>query len=190
MLPHRHTVIDSHSREIQHSADLRSMGDGKCHELLTLGMLQDESWRLVSSDVPRVEQIVIYYVSNLRADCTAESLTEFITNNSKAVTPADPAAVHNCSMHCTESGKLSARLTIDANAPAPVTSPNFWPRPQQARPWEFHNRTHSNSCPASQYTTSRSVPGKKSLVLCIRFKFGQVQHTLLEKFDFNHQDSN
>ena len=75
------------------------------------------------------------YVGNLSAKCTESSLKQFVQERSQAAKLEVP--VYNCSMHVSETGRTSARLSVNASHLSPVTSANFWPRPLYCRPWRF-----------------------------------------------------
>ena len=70
-------------------------------------------------------------------------MTEFTQQRSVAV--AKSVKVHECSMHTTEDGKVSARLTLDATGLETVTAANFWPRPLYARAWRHQKRPQGDS---------------------------------------------
>ena len=104
--------------------------------------IADESWKLVSKEPHQTRKAVVY-VGNLHADCTEERVTEFTQQRSVAV--AKSVKVHECSMHTTEDGKVSARLTLDATGLETVTAANFWPRPLYARAWRHRKRPQGDS---------------------------------------------
>ena len=57
--------------------------------------------------------------------------------------------------------KVSARLMVEASALSLVISPNFWPRPLYARPWQFKDRDRQHQNAASQDNLGSST-GKHS----------------------------
>ena len=115
-----------------------------------LQVIADDSWKMVSSEPPRAKKAVLY-VGNLGDQCTEERLREFVQHRAAAVgTSAD---VHDCSMHESATGKISARLTVDAATVSTITAANFWPRPLYARQWRFKESSgarHDNSSPPAK----------------------------------------
>eukprot|EP00117_Sycon_ciliatum_P012231 scpid83950/ scgid2699/ len=113
--------------------------------------INDDSWQLVAAAPPRRRRAVVF-VGNLSSTCTMEGLTEFVHRRSVAAT-GNIIDVHSCNVHTAASGKVSARVTIDAACLATVTSANFWPRPLYCRTWKFNppkkssgnDKAHSSS---------------------------------------------
>ena len=73
------------------------------------------------------------------AECTEEKLMAFVEGRAKTIRNAAPK-VFNAKIYTTksESGCLSARLTVAESDRALLQARNFWPRPIYARPWHFH----------------------------------------------------
>ena len=115
--------------------------DGRSKAILDV--IADDSWQLVSAEPPRPKKAMLY-VGNLSESCTEESLAAFVKQRSAKA--GAETTVHDCSMHRAENGKVSARLMVEASALLLVVSPNFWPRPLYARPWQFKDRDqHQNA---------------------------------------------
>ena len=98
----------------------------------------DDSWTLVGARKPGPKRSVLY-IGNLNAECTEEKLMAFVEGRTKTIGNAAPK-VFNAKIYTTnsESGCLSARLTVAESDRALLQARNFWPRPIYARPWNFH----------------------------------------------------
>ena len=115
---------------------------------------------LVSSEPPKNKRAVVY-VGNIATDSTESHFRQFI--RSEFLGASIP--VHTCSVWLSESGRASARVTIDATSFSTVTAPNFWPRPLYCRPWRFSETSPEGStssrCHSSRNSTSASVLTKQ-----------------------------
>ena len=98
--------------------------------------ITDDSWKLVSAGPPKTKRSVAY-VGNISPDCTENRLKQFIMDRSEQAMSGSSIPVHTCSVHVGESGRVSARVTVDATSMPIVTAPNFWPGPLYCRPWCF-----------------------------------------------------
>lgn len=126
------------------SASVGQQFDHRRPNKLTAMTAADDGWQLVSAAPPRTRRSVVY-VGNLSTTCTAESLQQFIGRRCQSLGLGD-ICVHNCSMHTAkESGRVSARLTVDASRLTSVTDTNFWPRPVYCRSWKFSDTTKGHT---------------------------------------------
>ena len=118
---------------------------------LKLEPITDDTWKLVSNEPHRVKKAVIY-VGNLNSHSSEESAVKKFTEQLSAAVNK-PVKVHQCSIHTTEDGKVSARLMIDATDLEIATAPNFWPRPLYARVWRHRERPKGNTLSGSHSDT-------------------------------------
>ena len=147
---------------------------------LKLEPITDDTWKLVSNEPHRVKKAVIY-VGNLNSHSSEESVKEFTEQRSAAVNK--PVKVHQCSIHTTEDGKVSARLMIDATDLEIATAPNFWPRPLYARVWRHRERPKGDTLSGSHSDTLSDAPKGDTLS-------GSHSDALSESSDTQAQSSN
>ena len=129
-------------------------------------VIEDDSWKLVSSERPKNKRAVVY-VGNIATDSTESHFRQFIETRSEFLGASIP--VHTCSVWLSESGRASARVTIDATSLSTVTAPNFWPRPVYCRPWRFLETSSEGS------TSSRSHSSRNSTSASVLTKQQQQQ---------------
>ena len=122
---------------------------------LKLEPITDDTWKLVSNEPHRVKKAVIY-VGNWNSHSSEESVKEFTEQRSAAVNK--PVKVHQCSIHTTKDGKVSARLMIDATDLEIATAPNLWPRPLYARVWRHRERPKGDTLSGSHSDTLSDAP--------------------------------
>ena len=79
-------------------------------------VIEDDSWKLVSSEPPKNKRAVVY-VGNIATDSTESHFRQFIKTRSEFLGASIP--VHTCSVWLSESGRASARVTIDATSLSP-----------------------------------------------------------------------
>ena len=127
--------------DVQHAGQRNLELEDDDNEPQTLDIIADDSWQLVAQEPPRAKKTVIF-VGNLGTNCSEESIKTFVKRRAEAV--GSTASVHNSSIHTTQTGKVSARICIDATDLSLVTTPDFWPRPLYARPWEYRDRPKPN----------------------------------------------
>ena len=134
------SVAPSSKRQPVPPASTRSSTSGKSKTSIDLNPMasDDDSWTLVGARKPGPKRSVLY-IGNLNAECTEEKLMAFVEGRAKTIGNAAPK-VFNAKIYTTksESGCLSARLTVAESDRALLQARNFWPRPIYARPWNFH----------------------------------------------------
>ena len=85
-------------------------------------VIEDDLWKLVSSEPPKNKRAVVY-VGNIATDSTESHFRTFIKTRSEFLGASIP--VHTCSVWLSESGRASARVTINATSFSTVTAPYF-----------------------------------------------------------------
>ena len=134
------SAAPSSKRQPVPPARTRSSTSGKSKTSIDLNPMasDDDSWTLVGARKPGPKRSVLY-IGNLNAECTEEKLMAFVEGRAKTIGNAAPK-VFNAKIYTTksESGCLSARLTVAESDRALLQARNFWPRPIYARPWHFH----------------------------------------------------
>ena len=127
--------------DVQHAGQRNLELEEDENEPQTLDIIADDSWQLVAQEPLKAKKAVIF-VGNLGTNCSEEIIKTFVKRHAEAV--GSMASVHNSSIHTTQTGKVSARICIDATDLSLVTTLDFWPRPLYARPWEYRDRPKPN----------------------------------------------
>ena len=109
-------------------------------------------WQLIAAEPHRPKRSVLY-VGNLSVHTTEERLREFVDLRCQAVDTSANVQLHSCSLHTAKSGKLSAKVTIDARYATAMMATNFWPRPVYCRLWKFDPQPTQRSAVKSSNMT-------------------------------------